>query len=104
MLAPSGGLAERLKAPVLKTGKGSRPSRVRIPDPPPILVCAAHGQASCLSGLSGNSIVLAGYEYDIPVCCTKTHSFIQPHELWGEAFERFSQTQPDCIVLFNDNL
>lgn len=30
-----GGLAEWLKAPVLKTGMGSRPSRVRIPDPPP---------------------------------------------------------------------
>ena len=31
-----GGLAERLNAPVLKTGKGLPPSRVRIPDPPPL--------------------------------------------------------------------
>ena len=30
-----GGLAEWSKAPVLKTGRGATPSRVRIPDPPP---------------------------------------------------------------------
>ena len=28
-------MAERLNAPVLKTGKGESPSRVRIPPPPP---------------------------------------------------------------------
>lgn len=28
-------MAERLNAPVLKTGKGLSPSRVRIPVPPP---------------------------------------------------------------------
>lgn len=33
----NGGLAERLKALVLKTSKGATPSRVRIPDPPPFL-------------------------------------------------------------------
>ena len=30
----SGGVAERLKAPVLKTGRGFALSRVRIPPPP----------------------------------------------------------------------
>lgn len=35
--ASYGGLAERLKALVLKTSKGVTPSRVRIPDPPPSL-------------------------------------------------------------------
>ena len=30
-----GGVAERLIAPVLKTGMGESPSRVRIPPPPP---------------------------------------------------------------------
>src|SRR5215204_7368603 len=32
----SGGVAEWLKAPVLKTGRGESLSRVRIPPPPPI--------------------------------------------------------------------
>lgn len=32
----AGGMAERLNAPVLKTGGASRPSWVRIPLPPPI--------------------------------------------------------------------
>src|SRR5258705_11832810 len=31
----SGGVAERLKAPVLKTGRDESPSWVRIPPPPP---------------------------------------------------------------------
>ena len=34
-LAAFGGMAERLNAPVLKTGKGQPPSRVQIPIPPP---------------------------------------------------------------------
>ena len=34
--APVGGVAERLNAPVLKTGSPSRGSWVRIPPPPPI--------------------------------------------------------------------
>jgi hypothetical protein len=33
---PAGRVAERFKAPVLKTGRGSRPSWVRIPPLPPI--------------------------------------------------------------------
>ena len=37
-VAPEAGrLAERLKAPVLKTGKGSHPSRVRISHLPPVI-------------------------------------------------------------------
>src|SRR3954453_13924856 len=35
--AECGGVAERLKAPVLKTGRGESLSRVRIPPPPPSL-------------------------------------------------------------------
>jgi hypothetical protein len=35
-LAP-GGVAERLNAPVLKTGKGETPSWVQIPPPPPAI-------------------------------------------------------------------
>jgi hypothetical protein len=34
----TGGVAERLNAPVLKTGKGESPSWVRIPPPPPRLI------------------------------------------------------------------
>jgi hypothetical protein len=33
----NGGMAERLNAPVLKTGMGASPSRVRIPVPPPFI-------------------------------------------------------------------
>ena len=32
-----GGVAERLNAPVLKTGMGESPSWVRIPPPPPFI-------------------------------------------------------------------
>ena len=32
-----GGMAERFKAPVLKTGAGETPPGVRIPLPPPLL-------------------------------------------------------------------
>ncbi len=32
-----GGVAERLNAPVLKTGMGESPSWVRIPPPPPLI-------------------------------------------------------------------
>ena len=31
-----GGVAERLNAPVLKTGEGASPPWVRIPPPPPL--------------------------------------------------------------------
>ena len=34
---PFGGVAERLNAPVLKTGMGESPSWVRIPPPPPFI-------------------------------------------------------------------
>ena len=33
-----GGVAERLNAPVLKTGMPATASRVRIPPPPPIII------------------------------------------------------------------
>ncbi len=43
-----GGVAERLNAPVLKTGKGSRPSEVRILSPPP--TCATMNRGLRLAG------------------------------------------------------
>ncbi len=41
-----GGLAEWSNAPVLKTGEGVSPPRVRIPEPPPytiVIVSVSHG-------------------------------------------------------------
>ncbi len=43
----AGWVAERLKAPVLKTGKGSRPSWVRIPPHPPISLAKAFSPSGC---------------------------------------------------------
>lgn len=52
-IAGRGGMAERLNAPVLKTGEGESLPRVRIPVPPPLHVLKApHSGALLCSGCS----------------------------------------------------
>jgi nicotinate phosphoribosyltransferase len=59
-------------------------------------------RASYIAGFSGTSAVLAGALYDIPLYGTMAHSFIQAHDDELTAFENFTESQPDNVVLLVD--
>ena len=59
-------------------------------------------RASYLAGFTGTATVLAGTLFGIPVYGTMAHSFVQAHANEVEAFEHFSQAQPENVVLLID--
>lgn len=59
-------------------------------------------RASYLVGFSGTATVLAGMVYDIPIYGTMAHSFVQAHRDEREAFEHFTQAQPDNVIFLID--
>lgn len=59
-------------------------------------------RASYLAGFSGTATVLAGTLYDIPLCGTMAHSYIQAHLDESTAFEHFSRCHPANAILLID--
>ena len=59
-------------------------------------------RASYIAGFSGTSTVVAEPIYGIPIYGTMAHSFIQAHESEETAFEHFSVSQRDNVVLLID--
>lgn len=59
-------------------------------------------RASYLAGFVGTATVLAGMTYGIPLYGTMAHSFVQAHADETLAFEHFSHSQPDNVVLLID--
>ena len=59
-------------------------------------------RASYIAGFSGTSTVVAEPLYGIPIYGTMAHSFIQAHESEETAFEHFSVSQRDNVVLLID--
>lgn len=59
-------------------------------------------RASYIAGFSGTSTVVAEPLYGIPIYGTMAHSFIQAHESEEAAFEHFSVSQRDNVVLLID--
>jgi len=59
-------------------------------------------RASYLAGCTSTATVLAGAMYDIPLVGTMAHSFILSHEEESVAFENFSVSHPQHVVLLID--
>ena len=59
-------------------------------------------RASYLAGFAGTATVLAGMAYDVPICGTMAHSFVQAHRDESTAFEHFALAQPENTILLID--
>lgn len=58
--------------------------------------------ASYLAGFAGTATILAGVAYGIPLYDTMAHSFVQAHEGELFAFEHFSETRSNNVMLLLD--
>lgn len=59
-------------------------------------------RASYIAGFAGAANVLAGEVYGIPIVGTMAHSFIQVHDDEMTAFENFSRSRPEGVILLID--
>jgi nicotinate phosphoribosyltransferase len=59
-------------------------------------------RASYIAGFSGTATVAAALEFGIPVYGTMAHSFVQAHNDEALAFEHFSLSHPQDLVLLID--
>lgn len=59
-------------------------------------------RACCIAGFDGTSNVAASRQFDLPFYGTMAHSYIMAHEDETESFMRFTDAQPDNIVLLID--
>ncbi len=59
-------------------------------------------RASYIAGFDGTATVQAERDFGIPTFGTMAHSFIQVHESESQAFEDFSRSHPDNVVLLID--
>ena len=59
-------------------------------------------RASYIAGFAGTATVLAGEEFGIPLFGTMAHSFIEAFDDEMAAFESFSRSRPDNVVLLLD--
>lgn len=56
-------------------------------------------RAFYIAGVAATSNVLAGQKYGVPITGTMAHSYIQAHDSERDAFERFSETFPETVLL-----
>jgi nicotinate phosphoribosyltransferase len=59
-------------------------------------------RASYLAGFAGTATMLAQEKFGVPIFGTMAHSFVQAHDDEIEAFERFSSSRPENLVLLID--
>ena len=59
-------------------------------------------RASYIAGFSGAANVQAGQRYGVPIVGTMAHSFVQVHDDEMTAFENFSRSRPEGVILLID--
>jgi len=59
-------------------------------------------RASYIAGFSGAANVEAGERYGVPIVGTMAHSFVQVHDDEMTAFENFSRSRPEGVILLID--